>query len=68
MLTRGYLTRTQLEAQPPGTRVVDEDGDTLERQADGRWVVVAVPEGADPSLIGDVWPAHLLRARILPRR
>jgi hypothetical protein len=68
MLTRGYLTATQLDALPTGSRVVDEDGDTLERQPDGRWVVVAVPEGKDPSLVGDVWPARLLRARHLPRR
>jgi hypothetical protein len=57
-----HLTVAELDASPPGTRVIDEDGDILERMPDGRWIVISVPEGADPTR-GDIWPSRLLRAR-----
>lgn len=66
MLTRGYLSPAQLEALPPGARVIDEDGDILERLPDGRWIVIAVPDGVDPAFVGDIWPTRLLRARRYP--
>lgn len=62
MFSRGLLTKAELDALPTGSRVIDEDGDTLERQEDGRWRVISVPVGADWT-VGDVWPARLIRAR-----
>ncbi|MCA9528086.1 MAG: hypothetical protein KC549_17490 [Myxococcales bacterium] len=62
-----HLTLTELDAARPGTRVIDEDGDVLERLADGRWVVVSVPEGADHT-VGDIWPSRFLRARLFWNR
>lgn len=62
-----HLTLTELDAARPGTRVIDEDGDILERLPDGRWVVVSVPEGADHT-VGDIWPSRILRARLFWNR
>lgn len=62
MFSHGLLTRAELDALPIGARVIDEDGDTLERLEDGRWRVISVPQDAAPT-VGDVWPARLIRAR-----
>ena len=62
MFDSGYLTSSQLDEMVIGARVLDEDGDTLERLPDGRWVVINVPHGADDT-VGDVWPSWVLRAR-----